>query len=502
MPRYACLEIRTSCSSCGQPIPVNGPYLKMICPACFKDVSISGDVVGDFLNDFEEEYESLNSGQGQGGTLMCGSGTFKYGYWRLPPRCSKCKKPMELPEVNENAVIRCAGCQAEYSFFPVPDWLGKKVPSAVFCITPEPPPGADGAEALKVDETASRPIVMSCPQCAGALSVSSGSDRIMECKYCSSEVYVPDEVWTRLHPVKIAVEWFVGLEGKNVHQLRLERRRRDEEEEKEFLKSWKLRHAPEKARVSLRRYLPVFWIFLAIAVMVTLIGVFSEEGAKEIGDTWSTVGPFLIVPFVVMIPAWFALRSALSSRMGRGKESKKALAALAAKHSWKHEGAEYKGSQGYIDTKYRGRDIEIRPDDDYAIEVEINDCAFYLRTEPPGYPGDEVRRFSSGDPEFDDVFPIRYAKPEFAARIENSNDEARSVLAPVYWFLSRWGDRLGRMKADWSTVGVHIAPGHMDVMDSGGRYLMPADLEPLLEDMMILASGLDAVASGREPELP
>jgi hypothetical protein len=38
-------------------------------------------------------------------------------------------------------------------------------------------------------------------------------------------------------------------------------------------------------------------------------------------------------------------------------------------------------------------------------------------------------------------------------------------------------------------------------MNSGNRYLLPEDMEPLLEDMIILAAGLDAIASGREPEL-
>lgn len=155
-----------------------------------------------------------------------------------------------------------------------------------------------------------------------------------------------------------------------------------------------------------------------------------------------------------------------------------------------------------MDAKYRGRDIEIHPDDDYALEVEIHDSGFYLKTEPPGYPGEEVRRFVSGDRKFDELFPIRYARPDLADRIESSADAAREVLAPVYWFIGRWGGRLGRMKVDWSGVAVHIAPGHRDILDSGRRYVLPEDLEPLLEDTVNLASGMDAVASGREPRLP
>lgn len=499
--RYACLEIRTSCGSCGQSVPVNGPYRKVTCPACFHDVVIDGDIIAGFLNDFEEECQSLARGQGQGGTLMSGSGTFKYGYWSLPPRCSGCKKVLELPGDELESDITCPECGRLYHAFPAPSWLVEQVPSAALCVTSGPVPGHEGEEVLEVDESSSRPVVMSCPKCAGALSVSSSSERIMECGYCSSEVYVPDEVWKRLHPVRTAEEWFVGFQGKNIHELRLERRRSDEEEEKEFLRGWKIRNAPRKARRSARTFMPMILVILALAVVITIIGSITSEGKGGIGETWSAVGPFLIVPLAIGVPVWFALRSAFSSKIGKGRISKNGLAELAAAHNWKHEGAEYGSSQGYVDAKYRGRDIEIHPDDDYAIEVELNDSIFYLKTEPPGYPGDEVQRFTTGDYIFDERFPIRYARADFARRMESSEEESRKILAPLRWFLQRWGGRIGRMSVDWSSVGVHLTPGHLDIMDTGGRYIKPEDLEPLLEDMMVLASALDAVAAGRDPEL-
>ena len=500
MERFACLEVRAACGSCGQSVPINGPYRKVTCTACFNDFSVPADILGDFLNDFEEEYEGLVDRQGTGGTLMSGSGTYKYGIWRLAPRCSECKKELSLSSGEGSGRVSCE-CGAEYHVFPVPEWLKKQVPSAVVCVTPGLPPGEKGEEPLRPDEGSSTPIVMSCPKCAAALEVSSASERIMHCQYCSSEVYVPDEVWTRLHPVRVAEEWFVGLSGKNIHQLRAERRRRDEEEEKEFLEGWKIRNAPRKVRKSLKRFLPVIVLVLALAAGVTLIGALSG-GTKGVGSAWETIGPLLIVPVAVLFPIYFALRSTISGKVGKRKECKKALAALAAKHSWKHESAEYSSTTGYIDTKYRGRDIEINPDDDYAIEVETNETIFYLKTEPPGYPGEDLQRFSSGSEGFDELFPIRYAKPEFVELIESSTEERDRILAPLRWFLERWGEKLGRMKIDWSTVGVHLAPGHLDIMDTGGRYILPEDLEPLLEDTVVLAAALDAVAFGREPELP
>ena len=502
MQRFACLEVRTVCNRCGQSIPVNGPYAEVTCGACFGRQTVPADIVGDFINDFEEEYQGISEGQGRGGTLMSGSGTYKYGYWRLRPRCSSCKEQLEIPEGPGPVVIECAGCHEKYHYFEAPEPLRKEVPSAAFCITPEAPPGPDGVERLQIDQSSSKPIVMSCPQCGGTLSVSSSSERIMECGYCGSEVYVPDEVWSSLHPVRTSEEWFVGLHGKNVHQLRAERRRADEKSDEEFLRGWKLRNAPRKAKKSIRSFLPIILLVFLAAIIVTLTGALSDDGTGGLGDAWSRIGPYLIVPLVVLVPILLAVKSTISSRIGRGKRSKEALTLLCRKHDWKHQAAEYAGTQGYVDAKYRGRDIEIHPDSDYALEVEIHDSGFHLKTEPPGYPGDEVRRFVSGDRRFDDLFPIRYAVPELADRIESSKDEADEVLAPLYWYVRRWGGRLGRLKVDWSGVAVHITPGHRDLMDAGNRYVLPEDLEPLLEDTVTLASAIDAVTSGRKPALP
>lgn len=502
MPRYGCFEIRTTCSSCGSPFPINGPYRRFSCTSCFEDISIPQDRIADFLNDFEEEYEGLTERQGSGGTIMCGSGTFKYSHWRLSPRCSACKTPLTIPEIQGKSILKCSKCSAEYHVFPAPDWLSKKVPSARFIITQQPPPGENGDFGLEIDENSAKPIVMSCPQCAGALSVSARSERIMECGYCNSEVYVPDAVWTRLHPVKKTEEWFVCFEGKNKIQLQVERRAVDLKDEKEELVKWRLKNTPKKAGLKFKSFLRIFWIFLAIVVVSSIILVLSGKNEKDIAILYSQYGPFLVIPLSILIPLWFVFKIVFSSRIGKGKGCKQALAQLAEKHDWKHESAEYKSTLGYIDTKYRGRDIEINPGDEYAMEVEINDSPFYLKTEPPGYPHDGVQRFTTGDSRFDNLFPFRYATPELAERIEKSFDEARVVLAPVYWFLDRWQPKLGRLKIGWSDASVHLSPGHIEVMDSGNRYLLPQDMEPLLEDMIVLAAGIDAIASGKEPELP
>ncbi|MCK5785083.1 MAG: hypothetical protein KAH54_00845 [Candidatus Sabulitectum sp.] len=501
MPRYGCFEIRTSCRSCGHSIPINGPFRRLSCTACFEDMVLSPERIADFLNDFEEEYEGLADRQGQGGTLMSGSGTFKYSYWRLKPRCSSCKAVLPLTEEPGSSSVKCTECGSVYYIFPVPEWLGKLVPSARLCFTQQPPPENNDSAGLKVNENSQKPVVMACPQCAAALSVSSGSERIMNCSYCNSEIYVPDAVWKRLYPVRKSEEWFVSFEGKNNNQLQASRRLRDQKEEEKELKTWRLRNAPKKAAGKFRPILIILGVILSLAVVVSLVLVLSGYNQKRVLGILESLLPIVLTAGAVLIPVGFVLQTLFSAKMGKGKNCKQAMTLLSEKHGWKHEGAEYSSSLGYIRAKYRGRDIEIDPGDDYAIEVDINDSPFYLNTEPPGYPHEGVRRFTSGDCRFDDLFPIRYTTPELAEKIEQSVDHAKVVLAPIYWFLDRWEKKLGRLRIDWSDAAVHLIPGHMEIMDAGGKYLLAEDLEPLLEDMTTLAAAIDAVASGREPDL-
>ena len=463
---------------------------------------LSPERIADFLNDFEEEYEGLTDGQGQGGTLMSGSGTFKYGYWRLEPRCSTCETPLIIPEDTDSCSVKCTKCDSVYYLYPVPEALKKQVPSARLCLSQQPPPEGRKPADMKVDEDSTKPVVMACPQCAAALSVSSGSERVMECNYCNSEVYVPDAVWKRLHPVRKSEEWFVSFEGRNNKQLQASRRLRDQKEEKKELKTWSLRNTPKKAAGKLRPALIFIGAFLSIVLLIGLILILDGYNKKQIFEFFASYSPLILAIGVSLFPVGFVLRTLFSAKIGRGKGCKQAIALLAEKHGWKHDGAEYNSSLGYIRAKYRGRDIEIDPGDDYAIEVDIDDSPFYLNTEPPGYPNEGVQRFTTGDRRFDGLFPIRYAIPELADKIEKSVEDGKAVLAPVYWFLDRWEKKLGRFRIDWSDAAVHLIPGHVEIMDAGGKYLLADDLEPLLEDMIVLAAAIDAVASGKEPEFP
>jgi len=210
----------------------------------------------------------------------------------------------------------------------------------------------------------------------------------------------------------------------------------------------------------------------------------------------------LVIGGIVYIALLGSFSSNIAYRYGFPGTCKRAMAALAEKHSWKHEGAEYRNTMGFINAKCKGREIEIKPDNDYAIEVDIDDSPFHLKTEPPAWPQEGLQRFSTGNPHFDETFPIRYATPELVKKMKESPDAQQKILSPIFWFLDRWGEKLGKLKVDWSSISVHLAPGHVEKSFSTARYLYADEIEPLLEDMIVTAKAIDDIARGKEPELP
>src|SRR5262249_37196322 len=66
------------------------------------------------------------------------------------------------------------------------------------------------APAPVIPASASAPVIMRCPECGGSLRVTSDSARTIACDHCNNNVYLPDDLWRSLHPVKRAAFWTIA----------------------------------------------------------------------------------------------------------------------------------------------------------------------------------------------------------------------------------------------------------------------------------------------------
>ncbi len=115
---------------------------------------------------------------------------------RFNPYCDKCKTDFE-PTWTEQVgkEYKCSSCGIMYPVNKPQPWLKKRVPKIKYLVnalleyTPPAKP------------TSSKPIIITCPSCSAGLDVN-GSTRFIDCNYCSSQIYLSDDIWMKFHTVK------------------------------------------------------------------------------------------------------------------------------------------------------------------------------------------------------------------------------------------------------------------------------------------------------------
>jgi hypothetical protein len=75
-----------------------------------------------------------------------------------------------------------------------------------------------GSEEKPLEKDSAKPVLFACPSCAGNLEID-GKERIVECKFCQSKVYLPDDLWFSLHPVVSKERWYITFDNKVVAEL-------------------------------------------------------------------------------------------------------------------------------------------------------------------------------------------------------------------------------------------------------------------------------------------
>ncbi len=213
------IELRVGCAGCGKPIPINAFTPRITCGSCNRSAQLSDEQWHSLLEDALDEAPELEVDEGSTATIMTGSGTYHLMYGNQPPRCASCKTavPEAAGELAAQGRIGCVGCGKPMSIRQAPpslQALGVKL--VIGEDAAQLASGADGGgPGGAVTESAPRaanPVVLYCPHCKAPLSVD-GSNRMVRCQYCSTDVYLPDDLWTRLHPVAEVSRWYLVFGG-------------------------------------------------------------------------------------------------------------------------------------------------------------------------------------------------------------------------------------------------------------------------------------------------
>lgn len=186
----------------------------ILCPTCNQMNSFSAETWHSLLEDAVKEAPKFQVGEGQPSTIMRGEYTYSLTYGRQEPRCGKCKTGIDVTKIEEYSTkgnVACTKCQNIIFVRKPSEMISASFSNVSYLVGEED-------DMLSVNKTgtdvpaSSKPILFTCPSCAGNLEID-GTNRMVTCKYCDSQIYLPDDLWFRLHPAKIVERWYMMVEG-------------------------------------------------------------------------------------------------------------------------------------------------------------------------------------------------------------------------------------------------------------------------------------------------
>jgi hypothetical protein len=209
--RYASFTLRAQCAHCGGPLPLLGPLREVPCDACGKTTPITASEWGRILAAGARGVASISVGRHEITNGMAPS---------AKPVCASCSAPAPLDAlaIGSDTSAKCA-CGEVLVTYPAPAWLREEVPALVQLY------GADreGSSAATT-RTHVEPVAMACPKCGGSLDIGGDAQRTTKCTFCSASIYLPDDLWRSLHPVKTVRAWTLASEGAVVTKADIEAR--------------------------------------------------------------------------------------------------------------------------------------------------------------------------------------------------------------------------------------------------------------------------------------
>jgi DNA-directed RNA polymerase subunit RPC12/RpoP len=208
------IELHFDCPRCERPVHANALTTEIPCSNCDYVTEFGWDRWKDVLEDSFDEIPDYAKGRGGRSQAFVGSGpNTDIVYSRFDPYCFECKTDFDASAAVESASdsVECSACGKAWNARPPSPDIRTHFPQIRYLFAEDAKMISDAfgnRSGAPQSPAGGAPVVFACPACGGGLRVD-GSERMVPCEHCESSVYLPDDLWRRLHPVQTKRRWFI-----------------------------------------------------------------------------------------------------------------------------------------------------------------------------------------------------------------------------------------------------------------------------------------------------
>jgi hypothetical protein len=197
------IEASHTCRGCGQPVAINALLSQFSCDRCGRTAELDARIWKLVLHEPLRDGPSLSNTQEKTASLVTDAGRFQVVFRKASGACGVCRAPVDRAAARTAASAYVHQCAC-----------GMRTA----CRTTPPELDLQNVELVREEDVEllwpqqrKEAVTLKCNGCGGPQTVGGATTRIFSCSYCNAQCYVPDDLWSLLHPVRAIKPWILEL---------------------------------------------------------------------------------------------------------------------------------------------------------------------------------------------------------------------------------------------------------------------------------------------------
>lgn len=200
MIKTSTFQIQIVCPGCNSYHAVCGIVDFDTCQNCGKSINVRS-ILNDRMFGFMDKEKYINGYLAGSVEQIGGTGAYKVLYTSMPPVCEECQavldEAMLMKAIEDVKPVACPACSHKMPVRGADPEIREFHPKAIGVIN-----DSHGKDVNEKNTEKTEMFVFKCMTCGAGLELTGDTKRTIKCNYCDNENYLPDSIWTKLHPNK------------------------------------------------------------------------------------------------------------------------------------------------------------------------------------------------------------------------------------------------------------------------------------------------------------